>query len=154
MLDSNQSGTQGPPGPQGSQGIIGSVGPQGIQGPIGPTGATGPASTVQGPQGQAGPSGISTLNNTNTYQVTEFIQQVNASQFEDIFVPCDPEDFAINGGYDLAGDSTDRFEITHDSGQLPFSQTPGWLVSIQNIGTSSIFFSVTVTCFDNPPLRQ
>ena len=133
--DSNQTGTQGPAGPQGIQGI---------EGPIGPNG-------TQGPPGLAGQSGITTLNDTNTYEVTEFIPQVNASEIAHLFANCDPGDFAISGGYSLGVSSDDRYQIFNDNRNPPDEPTDGWLVSVQNIGTSSIFFSASATCFDNPP---
>jgi hypothetical protein len=139
--DNNQTGTQGPPGPQGP---AGSQGIQGIQGPIGPNG-------TQGPPGLAGQSGITTLNDTNTYEVTEFIPQVNASEIAHLFANCDLGDFAISGGYSLGVSSDDRYQIFNDNRNLPDEPTDGWLVSVQNIGTSSIFFSASATCFDNPP---
>ena len=139
--DNNQTGTQGPPGPQGP---AGPQGIQGIQGPIGPNG-------IQGPPGLVGQSGITTLNNTNTYEVTEFIPQVNASEIAHLNANCDPGDFAISGGYSLGVESTDRYQTLNDNRNLPDEPTDGWLVSIQNIGTSTLFFAASVTCFDNPP---
>ncbi|HYJ00809.1 MAG TPA: hypothetical protein VEW92_01225 [Nitrososphaeraceae archaeon] len=139
--DYNQTGTQGPPGPQGP---AGPQGIQGIQGPIGPNG-------IQGPPGLVGQSGITTLNNTNTYEVTEFIPQVNASEIAHLNANCDPGDFAISGGYSLGVESTDRYQTLNDNRNSPDEPTDGWLVSIQNIGTSPLFFSASATCFDNPP---
>jgi hypothetical protein len=137
----NRTGTQGPAGPAGPPGPQGI---QGIQGPIGPNG-------TQGPPGLAGQSGITTLNDTNTYEVTEFIPQVNASEIAHLRANCDPGDFAISGGYSLGVESTDRYQTLNDDRNPPDQPTDGWLVSIQNIGTSPIFFAASVTCFDNPP---
>ena len=133
--DNNQTGTQGPPGPQG---------------PAGPPGATG-ANGTQGPPGLAGQSGITTLNDTNTYEVTEFMPQVNVSEIAHLQANCDPGDFAISGGYSLAVESTDRYQTLNDNRNSPDEPTDGWLVSIQNIGRDPLFFSASATCFDNPP---
>src|SRR5687768_13071298 len=96
----NRTGTQGPPGATGSQGPPGATGPQG------PPGATGsPGIGIQGPpgangtQGPQGPSGITTLDLNNTY-IVEGLDNATDGVI-DLEFSCDPEDFAINGGYNI-----------------------------------------------------
>jgi hypothetical protein len=65
------------------------------------------------------------LNDTNTYEVTEIIPQVNASEIADLHANCDPGDFAISGGYTLGVSEDDRYQTLNDNRNLPDEPTDG-----------------------------
>jgi hypothetical protein len=151
-------GIQGPPGPAGGQpgpqGPPGVPGPQGERGLSGATGLTGPASTVPGPQGipgtngTQGPPGITFLNSTNTY--TRSANSTNTQPFPDVFITaarpsCDPEDFAINGGF-----SAQMIRLNAVTIQDIRAGSNGWQITLES-PTAFQPFTATVTCFNNPP---
>ena len=132
----NRTGTQGPPGP---------AGPQGIQGPPGTNG-------TNGTNGAQGPPGITQINTTNAYLVNGTQASNNATTFNKGSAFCDPQDFAISGGWSL-----NAF-----SGGVPieFFDRPifsplgsGW--EVQFITSFSepgvVVWETHAICFDNPP---
>ena len=159
----NSSGTQGPQGPQGPagpKGDTGATGPQGPAGSKGDTGATGPAgadSTVPGPQGPTGPAGITFLNSTNTYVERNDSRTITELSARTIgTAECDPGDFAITGGFFSLSVSQIAYvpyvvEVDRREPAFPGSND-AWTVGLQG-ETQAVPFIITVTCFDNPPLR-
>jgi Collagen triple helix repeat (20 copies) len=142
--DSNQTGTQGPAGPAGPTGATGATG---STGPSGAPGGPGP----QGIQGIQGPPGIIVLNASNIYNVTDSIEQMDASFIEGS-AQCDTGDTAITGGYNYTGGIEDTtFVYTNqpelDSGGIPI----GWSTNVISPPFTDAVLDVTVICFDNPP---
>jgi Collagen triple helix repeat (20 copies) len=153
----------GPPGPQGPVGPPGPQGPPGVNGTNGATGATGPAgaaSTVPGPlglpgingtngiNGTQGPPGITFINSTNTY--TRSANSTNTQPFPDVFITsarpsCDPEDFAINGGF-----SAQNIRLNAVTIQDIRAGSNGWQITLES-RIAFQPFTATVTCFNNPP---
>ena len=154
----NRTGTQGPPGPPGPQGP---AGPPGATGATGATGPAGAASTVPGPQGLPGingtngingiqgPSGITFINSTNTY-TRSVGNSTGISPFPGVFITaarpsCDPEDFAINGGF-----SAQNIRLNAVTIQDIRAGSNGWQITLES-PTAFQPFTATVTCFNNPP---
>ena len=164
-------GPQGPAGPQGPPGANGTAGgppgpqgPAGVNGTNGATGATGPAgaaSTVPGPQGlpgingtngingTQGPPGITFINSTNTY-TRSVPNSTGVSPFPGVFITaanpsCDPEDFAINGGF-----SAQNIRLNAVTIQDIRAGSNGWQITLES-PTAFQPFTATVTCFNNPP---
>jgi len=132
-------GPQGPPGANGTTGATGATGPQGIQGPIGPSGAT----------------GLTQLNSTNTYQHSEPLLNIPLFDHLEAFrlVLCDIGDYPISGGYALSDPTSFRnFVVTENDRETTFTGD-GWQVILVNPNVSELVGNVTVSCFDNPPLR-
>ena len=162
----NRTGIQGPPGPSGPQGIQGTPGPAGVPGPQGErglTGATGEtgATGAIGPQGLPGingtngingiqgPSGITFINSTNTY-TRSVGNSTGISPFPGVFITsarpsCDPEDFAINGGF-----SAQNIRLNAVTIQDIRVGSNGWQITLES-PTAFQRFTATVTCFNNPP---
>jgi hypothetical protein len=169
----NRTGTQGPLGPQGAQGIPGPAstipgpqGPPGIQGPIGPTGATAAtgATGQAGSPGQRGPSGITFLNITNVYLNQSTSEPVGLDELASTNALCDPEDFVVSGGYITSTTGIGNREVLADrptpgippSTNSSVSAGAGWETSIEWRNAppgTSLILTVSVFCFDNPPLR-
>jgi hypothetical protein len=142
-------------------GTEGPAGPQGIQGVPGATGATG-SSGQNGAIGQQGPPGITFLNNTNVY-----LNQSQISIFPNSFAGtnalCDPGDFVVSGGIFAQGlGNPITFVNRPTTGVLPTdpgTDAPagaGWEAVVlydDAVPGTTMTFTVSVFCFDNPPLR-
>jgi hypothetical protein len=160
--DSNRTGTQGPPGPVGPQGQAG-IGVPGPPGPTGVTGATG-ATGQAGSPGQQGPSGITFLNSTNVYVNQTTTEPVGVDELASTNALCDPGDFVVSGGYITSTNGIGNRDVLADrpttgippSTNSSASAGAGWETSIEWRNAppgTSLILTVSVFCFDNPPLR-
>ena len=156
-------GPQGPIGPPGATGATGATGPQGERGLTGGTGepgedgmdgATGPrgfngTDGINGTQGPPGPAGMTFINNTNTYfrdAVSRNITGTTPPFFTTALSQCESGDTILWRSFAQTNVNNPGI-LTQDNNLGNF----GWLIVLKS-DTEFPLFSLTILCFDNPPL--
>ena len=125
------TGSTGPAGPRGPEG------PRGLAGTPGDTGDTGDT-------GERGPAGPNQINATSIYATFGAFGTTSTA-------PCDVNDTAISGGFNVTSAGTNQPGIPDSS--LPLTGFTGWFAQVLSQGNAADTIQAVAICFDNPTLR-